>query len=102
MAEPSQRGGKRSGAGRPPGAINRATATARKMVEETGVTPLEFMLQVMRDGNATRAERLDMAKAAAPYVHARLSSVEAKVDADVTQRVEEVRWSIVDPEPVDP
>lgn len=100
MAEPSQRGGKRKGAGRPPGAINRATAAARKMVEETGVTPLEFMLQVMRDANATRAERLDMAKAAAPYVHARLSAVEAKVE--VTEQVEEVRWSIVDPEPVDP
>lgn len=37
--------------------------------------PLEFMLQIMRDPGADRTERLDMAKAAAPYVHAKLSSV---------------------------
>ena len=101
MPDPkSKRGGQRTGAGRKPGAINRATAAARDMAEATGVTPLEFMLQVMRDDGAERSERLDMAKAAAPYVHARLSSVEAKVE--VTEQVEEVRWSIVDPEPVDP
>lgn len=100
MSDPkSNRGGQRTGAGRKPGAINRATAAAREMAEATGVTPLEFMLQIMRDTEAPRAERLDMAKAAAPYVHARLSSVEAKVE--VTEQVEEVRWSIVDPEPVD-
>lgn len=56
------------------------------MAVATGVTPLEFMLTVMRDENAKREERLDMAKAAAPYVHARLSSIEAKIDAEVTSR----------------
>lgn len=37
--------------------------------------PLEFMLKIMRDESADRAERLDMAKAAAPYVHAKLSAI---------------------------
>jgi DNA-binding ferritin-like protein len=46
--------------------------------------PLDFMLAVMRDEMAERSERLDMAKAAAPYVHAKLSSIEATVDTDVT------------------
>jgi len=50
----------------------------------------------MRDTGAERSERLDMAKAAAPYIHPRLSNVEAKVDASV-ETVSEVRWSIVDP-----
>jgi hypothetical protein len=62
----------------------------------SGQTPLEFMLEVMRDTGAERSERLDMAKAAAPYIHPRLSNVEAKVDASV-ETVSEVRWSIVDP-----
>lgn len=92
-------GGARSGAGRK---VGHATAKTREVADkaaESGITPLEFMLQIMRDEDAERAERLDMAKAAAPYIHPRLSSVEAKVE--VTEQVEEVRWSIVDPEPVD-
>lgn len=53
------------------------------MAEAGGIMPLEFMLQIMRDPEADRAERLDMAKAAAPYVHAKLAAVE--VDAKVTR-----------------
>jgi hypothetical protein len=93
-------GGARPGAGRKKGS---ATAKTREIADRAaaeGVTPLEFMLQVMRDVTAERSERLDMAKSAAPYIHPRLSAVEAKVA--VTEQVEEVRWSIVDPEPVDP
>lgn len=101
MSDPkSKRGGQRIGAGRKPGAINRATAAAREKAEATGITPLEFMLQVMRDATAKRSERLDMAKAAAPYIHARLSAVEARVET--VEPVEEIRWSVVDPESVDP
>lgn len=81
------RGGARPNAGRPKGAINKATQKAREMAEAGGIMPLEFMLQVMRDETADRAERLDMAKAAAPYVHPRLSSVEAKVEGDVSLQV---------------
>jgi hypothetical protein len=72
----SNRGGSRSGAGRKPGAINKATAKAREAAEAGGIMPLEFMLTIMRDPDAARAERLDMAKAAAPYVHAKLASIE--------------------------
>jgi hypothetical protein len=79
----NKQGGARPGAGRKPGAINKATAKAREAAEAGGIMPLEFMLSVMRDETAERSERLDMAKAAAPYVHAKLSSIEAKVDADV-------------------
>ena len=76
QSKQSKRGGPRSGAGRKPGAINKATAKAREAAEAGGVMPLDFMLSVMRDEGADRAERLDMAKAAAPYVHAKLASIE--------------------------
>lgn len=93
----SNRGGTRPGAGRKPGAINKATAKAREMAEAGGVMPLDFMLSIMRDEGATRAERLDMAKAAAPYVHAKLSSIEAKVDSRA-EVISEIRRTVVDPD----
>jgi hypothetical protein len=51
-----------------------------------GLTPLTYMLQVLRDETQDHARRDDMAKAAAPYVHPRLSSIEAraKVEVDAT------------------
>lgn len=76
MAE-KRHGGARPGAGRKPGAINKATAEARAKAEATGILPLDFMLNRMRDEEAPMADRMDMAKAAAPYIHAKLSSIEA-------------------------
>lgn len=70
-------GGKRPGAGRKVGAATTRTREIADRAADDGETPLEFMLKVMRDENAERGERLDMAKAAAPYIHPRLSSVEA-------------------------
>jgi hypothetical protein len=89
-------GGARPGAGRKVGSATKKTRELADKVIASGLTPLEFMLSVMRDEGAERAERLDMAKAAAPYIHPRLSNVEAKMDASV-ETVSEVRWSIVDP-----
>lgn len=40
------------------------------------MSPLDYLLRVMRDESANRNERIDAAKAAAPYIHAKLSSVE--------------------------
>ena len=70
------RGGKRAGAGRPKGAVNKATAEAKAAVEESGQTPLEYMISVMRDPRADERRRDAMAAAVAPYVHHRLSSTE--------------------------
>ena len=80
-------GGARTGAGRKPGAIRKATAAAQAKAAATGILPLDFMLNHMRDEKAPIAERLDMAKAAAPYVHAKLSSIEATV---ATESVEDL------------
>lgn len=78
----SGRGGKRPGAGRKPGVPNKRTQELQAKVEAEGITPLDYMLSVLRDGSLERQERFDAAKAAAPYVHARLNAVDAKVDHD--------------------
>lgn len=70
------RGGKREGAGRPKGSVNKATAERQAEVAASGLTPLDYMLALMRDEAADEAKRLDAAKAAAPYVHPRLAAVE--------------------------
>lgn len=72
-------GGKRAGAGRKKGSANKFDEQARKKAAESGVTPLEFMLDVMRNEEQPFATRFDAAKAAAPYMHARLASVDQTV-----------------------
>ena len=50
----------------------------REEAAKTGELPVEYMLRIMRDENESPGVRMDMAKAAAPYVHPKLSSVEQK------------------------
>jgi hypothetical protein len=72
-------GGKREGAGRKPGS---PTKRRREIIDEAakdGITPLEYMLAVLRDEKADTDRRDRMAAAAAPYIHPRLSNVEASV-----------------------
>lgn len=76
------KGGARPGAGRKKGAPNIRTKATQAAAEQTGITPLEYMLQVMRAPETEPRERLNAAIAAAPYVHAKLSSVE--MNAKVT------------------
>jgi hypothetical protein len=75
-------GGKRTGAGRPAGAATVKTREIADAAFSEGLMPLEYMLQVMRNEAADEARRIDAAKAAAPYVHARLNSTELKGDKD--------------------
>ena len=70
------RGGAREGAGRRAGTPNRKTAELQEAVAKTGVTPLDYMLGVMRDISQEYPIRLDAAKSAAPYVHAKLAAIE--------------------------
>jgi hypothetical protein len=39
--------------------------------------PLDYLLGIMRDETMSQAVRMDAAKAAAPYVHAKLATVES-------------------------
>lgn len=70
------RGGNRPGAGRKRGAPNKASAERQAKVAATGDTPLEYMLKVVRNPKADASRRDDMAKAAAPYVHPKLASMQ--------------------------
>ena len=75
---PNQNGGARAGAGRKKGGTNRITADAVEQTKATGITPLEYLLTVMRAPEADPRERMSAAIAAAPYVHAKLSTVDVK------------------------
>lgn len=75
-------GGPRPGAGRKPGAATKLNEAARKQAAEGGLMPLDYMLEILRDEEADKASRMDAAKAAAPYVHARLAAVEHSTDPD--------------------
>lgn len=80
----SSKGGARPGAGRKKGVPNRATAAKAAEIAASGKTPLDYLLDVMRDEKCDKAVRLDAAKAAAPYVHPKLASMDHKVDANLT------------------
>jgi hypothetical protein len=77
------KGGKRPGAGRKKGVPNRASAAREAAIAACGLTPLKYMPSTMRDERQQVALRLDVSKAAAPYVHPRLASVEQAVQVDL-------------------
>ena len=62
--------------GRKKGSLNKVTSEMKAAIAASGETPLEYMLRIMRDEAAESTRRDDMAKAAAPYLHPRISSVE--------------------------
>ena len=81
--------------GRPKGAKNKRTQAVEAAVAASGITPLEFMLDVLQNDVADIKDRMWAAQNAAPYVHAKLSSTEVK--ADVKATIEELRRTIIDP-----
>lgn len=77
------RGGPRAGAGRKKGQSTKLNEEARAKAAEGGLMPLDYLLSIMRDELQDMPSRVDAAKAAAPYVHAKLASVEMKADVKV-------------------
>ena len=84
QTESNGRGGRRSGAGRKKGSLTAKTREIAEKASEEGITPLEYMLKVLRDSSehedpkvqvAREALRFEAAKAAAPYIHPRLATV---------------------------
>lgn len=70
------KGGARPGAGRKPGVPNKRTAETAAAVEASGLTPLAYLTSLYRDEGNDLSVRFEAAKAAAPYVHAKLAAVE--------------------------
>ncbi|WP_376960120.1 hypothetical protein ABNQ39_20630 [Azospirillum sp. A26] len=73
------RGGARPGAGRKVGAVQKVAREAREKAAAAGMLPHEFLLAVMRNDlpgeQPTFDQRLDAAKAAAPYYAPKLAAV---------------------------
>lgn len=67
--------GKKTG-GRASGTPNKATSAKAAEVAASGLTPLDYMLGVMRNEQNSLDVRLDAANKAAPYVHPKLAAVE--------------------------
>ena len=74
--------------GRQKGTPNKAKAVPLEVkAADAGLSPLDFLLSIYRDLAMPLPERMDAAKAAAPYVHAKLASVEHKGDLSVSVTV---------------
>lgn len=58
--------------------------TQKKSDREEAMSPLAYMLAVMRDDAADLKRRDDMAKTAAPYLHPRLSTVDHGGEVTIT------------------
>lgn len=96
------RGGARPGAGRKEGALTKKTRKVAEEISAKGDTPLEtlnelrvwamgiFRKAVTEQDHAKAADAAefaaDIANKQAPFVHPKLSTVEAKIDAEVTHR----------------
>ena len=95
----SSHGGSRPGAGRKAGGRNKKTAEILEAVESTGVTPLDYLLSVMRDEAGDKPTRIQAAIAAAPYCHSKLAAVTISGDEDNPLNViAEVRRVIIKPD----
>jgi hypothetical protein len=85
--------GKKTG-GREKGSRNKTRAINRAQVA-MGLQPIDYMLEIMRDETKPDPIRMNAAVAAAPYIHAKLSSIEQKVEGKL--QIQEVKNVIIDP-----
>jgi Family of unknown function (DUF5681) len=84
--------------GRPRGSRNKRTRALVEAAQAGGEMPLDYMLRVMRDRNVTAKRRDEMAKAAAPFLHPKLASIEQHGSADMPPVLTHIRVSFVKPD----
>ena len=72
--------------GRPKGSGNKFTKDISEMLEDSQ-SPLEYMLSIMNNTDNDQRERLDAAKAAAPYIHARIAYIDMNVETESIRHV---------------
>jgi len=83
------KGGPRPGAGRPHGSKSKRSAAVAEAAAAAGMSPIQYLLLVMRDSTQPISMRLDAAKAAAPYCHPRLNAITldlSNIDVDDLRR----------------
>lgn len=61
--------------GRKKGVPNKASVARAQAIAASGLTPLDYMLSVLRNTKAAPADRMEAAKSAAPYVHQKLATI---------------------------
>jgi hypothetical protein len=103
----SGHGGRRLGAGRKPGSPTKRRREIIDKAADAGITPLELQLRTMcelwRQAHARGEMDLALAKEAcavaaqcAPYIHPRLSAVEAKIEAHHFRMSPQERRRLID------
>lgn len=83
---PFKKGQSGNPAGRKKGSLNKRT----QEIWDSGLMPLEYMLQVLRDPMADPKRRDWAAEKAAPYLHARLQATEITGKDGGAVQVEEI------------
>lgn len=68
--------------GRKKGAPNKSTLKRKESLAASGLNPVDYLLQVMRDTGNDTGIRIDAAKAVAPYLHPKLANVQISGDQD--------------------
>ena len=102
-----EHGGRRPNAGRRSGVPNRASARREQLISQSGMTPIEVMVGVMRHAFAIAQHELkqrkpnenkikwafglalDSAHRAAPFAHPRFSAVDHSATLDASQLTQE-------------
>jgi hypothetical protein len=72
--------------GRQKGGVDKIKREA--ILAAQGITPLDYMLGIIRNEQEDKTVRLDAAKAAAPYVHARLQNTTLAGDPEKPLKVD--------------
>ncbi len=81
------RGGSRAGAGRKKGTVapSKVTQIRQQMIAKAvhnSLTPLDYMLSILRDETKDWKDRLKAAVDAAPYIHPKLSNMQHSGDPE--------------------
>ncbi len=87
--------------GRPKGSRNKASAKREAEIEASGLTPLGFMLDILRDEDASMEDRRWAAQHAAVYCHPRLAQQRFEGPGGGNIVVEIVRFTDVKEEAAD-
>jgi|TARA_S200002703_G_scaffold47208_1_gene40808 hypothetical protein len=85
-------GGKRPGAGRPPGSkTKKLWKSMDEMAEKYQHSPLDYLLSVLNNPASAPERKLFAAEKAAPYIHPKLASTTTKIGTDAPVEIR-VQW----------
>lgn len=83
ISMPFQKGQSGNLKGKPKGVRAKAVVAREAEIKASGLTPLDYMIGILRDETQDQDKRFAAAKEAAPYVHPKLSAIDAKMTGDM-------------------